>query len=277
MVKQTRLGQRTVRVLIGLAITAAVAAAIILNLPAGGSDANPDLGGEPLPTLFPDAQIAVVDSIVAPAQARANRDIGRWLSSHPARDDRAFLNFALSSVGRPPRGGAQQREIAQLHSIDADRTATGIAAATWLEAHGKKDIWKLYRKQYQQLVPTATGDQAKQVFKATYSLANELAATGKTHFARPSPYIVDPSLHALNQSRFKKKFSYPAKHTLISFALAGVLAHYEPHRAAEYRWMAEEISFSRLYAGGHYPSDIAAGAYLGTLLERYELHATSTG
>lgn len=29
--------------------------------------------------------------------------------------------------------------------------------------------------------------------------------------------------------------------------------------------------YSRLYAGGHYPSDVAAGEYLGDLISEYEL------
>lgn len=52
---------------------------------------------------------------------------------------------------------------------------------------------------------------------------------------------------------------------MIAFALAPLLSRYESHRAAEYRWMADEIAYSRVYhAGGHYLSDIAAGASLGT-------------
>lgn len=259
-----------IRVLIAAAVLGVVVAAIVLNLPGGGGSSGRDL---PVPPLFPDARVAMVDPIVAPAQARARRDADRWLAQHPARDDTAFVSFALAHVGAPPTGAAQKRELATLHRIDAHRTAAGVAAAKWLEAHGKKDVWKLYRKQYQDLVRPATGDRVKKQFKATYELAKLIAADGKVRFSRPSPYIVDPTLHGLNQGRFTKKFSYPAKHALISFALGGLLAHYEPHRAPEYRWMADEISYSRMYAGGHYPSDIAAGAYLGTLLQQYELRA----
>lgn len=273
MVRRMRLSQRALRVLIGLCLIAAVATAVALNLP--GGDSNSAFGGDPLPTLFPDSQVRIVEGIVAPAQARALRDANRWLRTHPTRDDAAFENFALSSVGKPPTGVAQQRELALLHRIAASKTQAGVAAAAWLETHGKKDIWKLYRKQYQELVSPAAGDHAKKVLKDAYALANALATEGKADFARPSPYITDPSLHAANQSRFAKKFSYPAKHALISYALAGILTRFEPHRAGEYRWMADEIAYSRMYAGGHYPSDLAAGAYLGTLLEQYELRAAA--
>ncbi|MDQ3850417.1 MAG: phosphatase PAP2 family protein [Actinomycetota bacterium] len=271
MPEKTRLGARTIRTLIVVALLAVGVAALALNWPFGTTKQGP-LGGQPLPQLFPDSRLSLVDTLVAPAQARAHRDAERWLAAHPGRDDAAFAAFALNSVGDPPTGAAQQRELAELHRVDARRTPAGVTAANWLEAHGKKDVWKLYVKQYGQFAGKPAAKRAKRAFKATYRLAKNLAAQGKARFARPAPYISDPSLHAINQARFAKKFSYPAKHTLISFALAALLTRYEGHRAPEYRWMADEISYSRMYAGGHYPSDIAAGAYLGTLANDYEMH-----
>ncbi len=164
----------------------------------------------------------------------------------------------------------EHEHVGTTHS-HATRTPQGITAATWLETHGKKDVWKAYEKQYAQFVPGHAGKQAKALFKKTYELANAVTAAGKTKFARPSPYITDPSLHALNQKKFSKKFSYPSKHALISTAMVVLLSHLEPHRASEYRWMANEIDYSRLYAGGHYPSDISASAYLGALVANYEI------
>lgn len=258
----------------GLLVLAVGGAALALNVYAKDSPAGP-FAGQPLPPLFPRDRVTIVERIAAPEQARAVRDFGRWEARHPARDDAAFSSFALTSVGPPPTGRAQRHELAVLHRIDAHRTPAGIAASVWLEAHGNKDVWKLYRKQYQSFVSPAAGSDAKATFKATYALGNALEAQGKAHFARVSPYIADPTLHALNQNRFAKKFSYPSKHTLVSYALMGVLSQLEPQRSAEYRWMSDEISYSRLYAGGHYPSDVAAGAYLGTLVAQYELHLSA--
>lgn len=273
MSDDSRLSARTVRTLIVAVVLGLGGAALALNFPSDGDKKAGPFVGQPQPELFPDSRLALVERLVRPAQARARRNATRWIAGHPGRHDAAFAAFAMNSVGPPPSGAAQRRELAQLHRIDARRSPTGVKAANWLEAHGKKDIWKLYRKQFGQLAGKAAYKRAKALFKATYKLANDLAAQGKTRFSRPSPYITDPSLHAVNQSRFKKKLSYPAKHTLISFALVPLLSRDDPHRAGEYRWMADEISYSRLYAGGHYPSDVAAGAYLGTLTGEYELRA----
>jgi membrane-associated phospholipid phosphatase len=274
MPKPTRLGQRAVRALLALAVLGLGGTALAANFPKG--EKSGPFAGQPMPRLFASSDLPLIDQLTAAPQARAGRDFARWIATHPARDDTAFAAFALTTVGRPPAGTAQPRELAALHRIDAQRTPVGVTAATWLEAHGKKDVWKLYLKQYQPFVTRPAAKHAKAIFKATYKLAKTIAAEGKTRFARPSPYITDPTLHALNQTRFTKKYSYPAKHALLSFALSAVLAHDEPARSGEYRWMADEISYSRLYAGGHYPSDIAAGAYLGTLVGLYELHFAAT-
>ncbi|NUT54604.1 MAG: phosphatase PAP2 family protein [Thermoleophilia bacterium] len=271
MPRTPRLGRRAVKTLLVASFLAIALLALALNtVLAGGGDAGGPFDGRAMPTLYPDSVLPVVSRLTAPAERRADAAAHKWLASHPVRDDVAFANYAVGAVGRPPGGDAQQRELAQLHRIDSSRTAAGAATANWLELHGKKDVWKLFLKQYRESVPNAAGDQAKTTFKATYALAKTVVDAAKNKYARPSPYITDPSLHALTQSRFTKKYSYPSKHAVISFAEATYLTRLEPHRGSEYEWMADEISYSRLYAGGHYPSDISAGVFLGRMIADYE-------
>lgn len=273
MPRPARLGARTVKALLAVTLVFVAGLAVALNTVLASGGGGGPLNGGSIPTLYPDAALGVVGRLVPEAERRADGDARTWLATHPVRDDTGFANFAITHIGPPPSGAAQRRELAQLHSIDAGRTAAGAATSTWLETHGKKDVWKLYLKQYRQQVPHATGDRATTAFKATYGLAKAIENTAKAKFARPSPYITDPTLHAVNQSRFAKKFSYPSKHAVTSYAEATLLTHLEPHRGGEYRWMASEIAYSRLYAGGHYPSDVGAGIYLGRLIADYELGA----
>jgi membrane-associated phospholipid phosphatase len=275
MRRAPRLGRRALRALLVLALLAVGGLAAALNVLAAddGASTGP-YGGQPMPALYPDRDLGPATSLVRPAEARADRAAQTWLAGHPVRDDAAFANYAIATVGRPPGASVQRKELAELHAIGAHRTAAGVTAAGWLELHGKKDVWKLYLKQYRQSVPSATGKAAKARFKAAYALAKTIAATAKAHFARVTPYQVDPTLRAVNQSKFTaKKYSYPSKHAVIGYAESTLLAHLEPHRAPEFDWMAGELAYSRLYAGGHYPSDISAGIYLGRLIADYELGA----
>src|SRR5581483_422329 len=57
--------------------------------------------------------------------------------------------------------------------------------------------------------------------------------------------------------------SLPSGHAATSFACALVLARLVPRLAAPLLVLAAAISYSRLYVGVHYPSDVVAGAVLG--------------
>ena len=59
--------------------------------------------------------------------------------------------------------------------------------------------------------------------------------------------------------------SYPSAHSTTSFAAARVLSRGIP--AAPAYAVAAAMALSRPYVGVHYPSDIVAGAALGTALE----------
>ena len=58
--------------------------------------------------------------------------------------------------------------------------------------------------------------------------------------------------------------SYPSAHSTTSFAAAGVLSQGLP--AAPLYGCAGAMALSRAYAGVHYPSEVVAGAVLGTAL-----------
>lgn len=58
--------------------------------------------------------------------------------------------------------------------------------------------------------------------------------------------------------------SYPSAHSTTSFAAARVLSSELP--AAPLYAVATAMALSRIYVGVHYPTDIAAGAALGTAM-----------
>jgi membrane-associated phospholipid phosphatase len=94
--------------------------------------------------------------------------------------------------------------------------------------------------------------------------ADALAGLGKLIVDRPRPFEVgegtEPLLHGIIGS------SMPSGHAATSFAGAVILTYLLP-RAAPYVFvLAVAISFSRIYVGVHYPSDVLAGAALGAFV-----------
>jgi membrane-associated phospholipid phosphatase len=60
--------------------------------------------------------------------------------------------------------------------------------------------------------------------------------------------------------------SLPSGHAATSFAGAVILTYLLPRGAPVFFLLAVAISFSRIYVGVHYPSDVLAGAALGALV-----------
>jgi hypothetical protein len=262
---------RGVRAGIVAVVVLLVAAAGISNVSASGG--NP-VKTHPAPRLFSDDQIAPLGAALAAQKAHADRLFTAWSAAHPTRDDAGFTAFALAQVPPVPDAATQARELAELRALARSRTPEGMTAASWLEVYGKKDVWKLYLRD---ATETATAPERKRdaaVFTADTALAKSMSATAQARFGRPAPTVVDPSLR---QAARKAKLSYPSKHAVYVYSELELLSALDPGRAAEFRHLTDEVAYSRLYAAGHYRSDLVAGALLGDLLGDYEVRELTAG
>ena len=129
-------------------------------------------------------------------------------------------------------------------------SALGEHGIAWLALGAAGAILDDYRRHRWLRATTAVG--------AAYVTSTSI----KVAIGRQRPVIEDlPHLR-----RTPTGLSFPSSHSTSSFAAAqafGALLPTAPLYAA-----AAAMAFSRMYLGVHYPSDIAAGAALGTVLGR---------
>lgn len=84
----------------------------------------------------------------------------------------------------------------------------------------------------------------------------------KLSFGRERPLIEDhPPL-----ARAPSKLSFPSAHATSSLAAATAFGRVHPGTRIPLHALAAAICLSRPYLGMHYPSDVLAGAALGTLI-----------
>ncbi len=263
-----------------LAVLAAIGGGIgTFALSGSNTSAKDRIGAHPPPALFPAAAIAPTEKDVAAQATRAHSLVARWVAQHgQARDDKAFATWAESVVPKPPSASARTTELTEVQRVAATRTKAGVAAATWLEAYGKKDVWKLYAHDQAELLPAKEGAARKADVKAMLKLSKTVADALGQRYQQSAPYVLHPSLrpdHVVAKGQVCP-CSYPSRHAAAGAAATAYLGGLEPERRAQYAWTEGQIDWSRIYMAGHVRSDVSAGAFLGDLIGEYYLMTRAT-
>jgi membrane-associated phospholipid phosphatase len=103
-----------------------------------------------------------------------------------------------------------------------------------------------------------------------YATAGSLAINSLLTFGlkyginRERPFVSNPNIYKKTEAG---KYSFPSGHTSLAFATATSLTIAYPKwyvAAPAFMW-AGAVGYSRLHLGVHYPSDVLAGAIIGTL------------
>lgn len=252
----------------------AVLAVVLGGLGQAFGSTGKSVKADPPPPLYPGAVVAPLSQQLLAQRARAQQLFAQYRAQHPAgRDDAGFRAWVVGVLPPPAPPAQQQRELAELQQLQTTRTPAGDAAATWLEVYGKKAVWKTYLKDVQETSGKIADQRAQAELKDAVTLANDLVVQLQGAHPQSAPYVVDPALRP-DKTVVPGQVcpcSYPSKHGALSAAAVTVLRTLDPHRAGEYDWMAAQVGWSRLYAAGHYRSDLLTGALLGDLVGLYEV------
>ena len=262
---------------VAVAATLAAVLGLVAPLFAHGSShlsAKDKIAADPPPPLFPVARVHRVDSLVTPQAVRAHALMAAyWRGAGTHADDAGFVAWLEKHFPGPPSAAERRKEQAEVERLDTERTKSGIVAATWLEAHGKKDIWKLYAHDQAELLRSRSGQARKDDVKAMLSMSKTVADTLGTHFHQSAPYVLEPKLrpdHKVTKGQVCP-CSYPSRHASAAAASRTYLGWLDPGRVGDYRTTEDQIDYSRLYMAGHVASDLDGGALLGDMIGEYFL------
>lgn len=91
----------------------------------------------------------------------------------------------------------------------------------------------------------------------------------KTRAVRERPFVTHGSVTC--ECRPLDRYSFPSGHTLHAVSFTIVACHYNPEWLPVLGVFAILVALSRVILGLHYPTDVAAGAFIGLVLSRTSL------
>ncbi|MCW2920435.1 MAG: putative rane-associated phospholipid phosphatase [Thermoleophilia bacterium] len=172
--------------------------------------------------------------------------------------------WSLGDLLGPPKAGslAARADMATVKGAQLLRTPERDEWANRMADDGAMKVWFQFAKQHRGEVGKVRGWLDTALLAATMASNSALTQVAKQKFDRQRPYQVDPSIKP--PVHLPRDSSYPSGHTSSAFAAARVISTLEPTLAAEAYDIASQVAASRVYAGVHFPTDVVAGALLGT-------------
>jgi hypothetical protein len=255
-----------------LAVLAVVLGTVGTLALGAATSAKDRIEADPPPTLFAAVYVDPLGRQVDAQAAPAHALMQHWWRGHDhMRRDAEFTAWLERALPGPPPAAQRAAEVAHVVALARTRTPTGIRSSTWLERHGKKDVWKLYAHDQAEMEKKGTGEGTKQAVKDALKLSKTIADTLGAKYQQSAPYVLHPALRADHVVKPGQvcPCSYPSRHAAAGAAATAYLVSLDPHRAGEYHWMQAEVDYSRIYMAGHTVSDITGGALLGDMVGEY--------
>lgn len=158
----------------------------------------------------------------------------------------------------PPNASETAKELAQLKSLLASSDPSAQTQVAYWDAGTPSYRWlELAFDRYGKGPPNPFVSRALALLNVAIYDAIVATWDAKYHYNRPRPNGIVPRIAVPDSP------SYPSEHAAAAGAASTVLAYLFPEEKDFFTAKAEEAAQSRLQAGVHYPSDVAAGLALG--------------
>lgn len=187
--------------------------------------------------------------------------------SGQADDVKAYLPAAVAVASFPaapaPGSAPDQDDCVAALDLQAKRTPQRVALA---RADQKLDVVSAFGSV---LGPQVTEASAPNLARLMARSLRDVGATVlpfKELYKRPRPPLADPAVTTCVRLPENGLNSYPSGHAMWGVMVATLLAEFFPAKAEALKARGLDYGLSRAICGVHYPSDVAAGQALSTLL-----------
>lgn len=210
---------------------------------------------------------------VAPGPVDETLVAGLRLPKVPGLPDWATPGTPIDQLLGPPEPGsiAARADMAAVKGAQLLRTPAGDAWAVKMAKEGAVHVWRDFARRHREQTGKVAGWLDTALLAGTIAANAAVTQVAKRRYDRERPYEVDPSIRP--PVKLPHDDSYPSGHASSAFAAARVISVLEPQLAKEAYSIASQVAVSRVYAGVHFPTDVVAGALLGTAVAESALRA----
>lgn len=161
----------------------------------------------------------------------------------------------------PPDQAATQAELQEVQALVAGRDEAALAQIAYWDAGAPSYRWIGITMAQLKAKPTSGPRAARLLALLNVAIydAMVVAWDAKYTYNRARPAAAGLSVLAQHTN----SPSYPSEHAVAAGAAAAILGYVYPDEAQMFLDKANEAAQSRVLAGAHFPSDVAAGLELG--------------
>ncbi len=172
-------------------------------------------------------------------------------------------DVATARPAAPPGQADTQAELQEVQTLIAALGEEELQQITYWDAGSPSYRWIELALAQARSNPQSPHRIFRQMALMNVAISDAMLAAWDAKYAynRARPAALAPALPVVAQHTNSP--SYPSEHAVAAGAASTILAYLYPNEAERFAELADAAARSRVLAGAHFPSDVAAGLELG--------------